>query len=186
MFLTSILIFLNWGTWIYAISVNKIIDASYGYFIFPILNVYLGYIFLKEKLNNKRILAISAVFLSSIYLLFNLDSFPWVGFLVAIFWSSYNLLRKKINVDTDVGLFIESIFILPIALVIAYLIYETGNHDFSYKQPLNILMFFFGWSYDCDSFISFHKRIRKNYNGYVWLNFFYNAHKSIFTWFFLL
>ena len=52
LFITSILIFLNWGTWIYAISVNKIIDASYGYFIFPILNVYLGYIFLKEKLNN--------------------------------------------------------------------------------------------------------------------------------------
>lgn len=143
LFLTGILIFLNWGTWIYAISVNKIIDASYGYFIFPILNVYLGYIFLKEKLNNKRILAISAVLLSSIYLLFNLDSFPWVGFLVAFFWSSYNLLRKKINVDTDVGLFIESIFILPMALMIAYFIYETGNHDFSYKEPLNILMLFF-------------------------------------------
>ena len=143
LFFTGILIFLNWGTWIYAISVNKIIDASYGYFIFPILNVYLGYIFLKEKLNNKRILAISAVFLSSIYLLFNLDSFPWVGFLVAIFWSSYNLLRKKINVDTDVGLFIESIFILPIGLVIAYFIFQTGNNDFSFEAPLNILMLFF-------------------------------------------
>jgi len=142
LFLTSILIFLNWGTWIYAISINKIIDASYGYFIFPILNVYLGYIFLKEKLNKKRILAISSVFLSSIYLLFNLESFPWVGFLVAMFWSSYNLLRKKINVDTDVGLFIESLFILPIGLVIAYFIYQTGNNDFSFKSPFNILMLF--------------------------------------------
>tara|TARA_Y100001970_G_scaffold256853_1_gene334981 strand:- start:1189 stop:2070 length:882 start_codon:yes stop_codon:yes gene_type:complete len=142
LFLTSILIFLNWGTWIYAISINKIIDASYGYFIFPILNVYLGYIFLKEKLNKKRILAISAVFLSSIYLLFNLDSLPLVGFLVAIFWSSYNLLRKKINVDTDVGLFIESLFILPIGLVIAYFIYQSGNNDFSFEAPFNILMLF--------------------------------------------
>ena len=44
LFFTSILIFLNWGTWIYAISINKIIDASYGYFIFPILNVFLGYL----------------------------------------------------------------------------------------------------------------------------------------------
>ena len=51
LFFTSILIFLNWGTWIYAISINKIIDASYGYFIFPILNVFLGYIFLNEKIN---------------------------------------------------------------------------------------------------------------------------------------
>ena len=95
LFLTGILIFLNWGTWIYAISVNKIIDASYGYFIFPILNVYLGYIFLKEKLNKKRILAISAVLLSSIYLLFNLDSFPWVGFLVAFFGALTIFLEKN-------------------------------------------------------------------------------------------
>ena len=47
LFFSSVLIFLNWGTWIYAVSINKIIDASYGYFIFPILNVLFGYIFLK-------------------------------------------------------------------------------------------------------------------------------------------
>ena len=142
LFLTSILIFLNWGTWIYAISTNKIIDASYGYFIFPILNVFLGYIFLKEKLNLKRKVSIAAVFLSSVYLLFNLNSFPWVGFLVAIFWSSYNLLRKIINVDTDVGLFIESLFILPIALIISFFIFKTGNNDFSFEIPMNIIMLF--------------------------------------------
>ena len=142
LFLTSILIFLNWGTWIYAISTNRIIDASYGYFIFPILNIFLGYVFLKEKLNLKRKVSIFAVLLSSIYLLFNLDTFPWVGFLVAIFWSSYNLFRKKISVDTDVGLFIESLFILPIALIISYFIYDTGNNDFSLNSPKNILFLF--------------------------------------------
>ena len=122
LFITSILIFLNWGTWIYAISINKIIDASYGYFIFPIFSVFLGYLFLKEKLNYKRKLSIFAVALSSIYLLFHLESFPWVGFLVAFFWCTYNLLRKKIKVDTDIGLFIESLFILPLALTIFYFI----------------------------------------------------------------
>ncbi len=144
LFITSILIFLNWGTWIYAISVNKIIDASYGYFIFPILNIFLGYIFLKEKLNLKRKLSILAVVFSSIFLLFNLDSFPIVGFLVAFFWSFYNLLRKKISVDTDVGLFIESLFMLPIALIVAYYIYLMGYNDFSYNYPVNILLLFFG------------------------------------------
>ncbi len=142
--LTSILIFLNWGTWIYAISVNKIIDASYGYFIFPILNIFLGYIFLKEKLNNKRKISIFIVIASSIYLLFNLESFPIVGFLVAFFWGFYNLLRKKISVDTDVGLFIESLFILPIALVSCYFIFKTGNNDFNFAHPINMLLLFFG------------------------------------------
>ena len=142
LFLTSILIFLNWGTWIYAISINKIIDASYGYFIFPILNVFLGYIFLKEKLNLKRKISIIAVIISSIYLLFNLNSFPLVGFLVAIIWSTYNLLRKKISVDTDVGLFIESLFMLPVALIISYFIYRTGNNDFNLLSPSNSLLLF--------------------------------------------
>ena len=142
LFFTSILIFLNWGTWIYAISINKIIDASYGYFIFPILNVFLGYIFLKEKLNLKRKISIIAVIISSIYLLFNLNSFPLVGFLVAIFWSTYNLLRKKISVDTDVGLFIESLFMLPVALIISYFIYRTGNNDFNLLSPSNSLLLF--------------------------------------------
>ena len=117
LFFSSVLIFLNWGTWIYAVSINKIIDASYGYFIFPILNVLFGSIFLKEKLNLKRKVSILAVILSAIYLLFNLESFPLLGFLVAFFWSTYNLLRKIINVDTDVGLFIESLYILPLALI---------------------------------------------------------------------
>ena len=144
LFFTSILIFLNWGTWIYAISVNKIIDASYGYFIFPILNIFLGYIFLKEKLNFKRKISIIAVILSSVFLLFNLDSFPTVGFLVAFFWSSYNLLRKKINVDTDIGLFIESLYLLPLALIVSYLIYKSGNNDFSLGNPLNSLMLIIG------------------------------------------
>ena len=142
LFVTSILIFLNWGTWIYAISINKIVDASYGYFIFPILNVFLGYVFLKEKLNIKRKISILAVIISSIYLLFNLNSFPWIGFLVAIFWSSYNLLRKKVNVDTDVGLFIESLFMLPLALIITFFIYKTGNNDFNLQLSINSLLLF--------------------------------------------
>jgi len=144
LFVTSILIFLNWGTWIYAISINKIVDASYGYFIFPILNVFLGYVFLKEKLNIKRKISILAVIISSIYLLFNLDSFPWIGFLVAIFWSSYNLLRKKVNVDTDVGLFIESLFMLPLALIITFFIYKAGNNDFNLQLSINSLLLFMG------------------------------------------
>ena len=140
LFITSILIFLNWGTWIYAISVDKIIDASYGYFIFPILNVFLGNIFLKEKLNFKRKVSILAVILSSIFLLFNLESFPLVGFLVAFFGSSYNLLRKKINVDTDVGLFIESLYIIPLALIVSYVIYKSGNNDFGINHPSSSLL----------------------------------------------
>ena len=54
LFISGFLIFINWGVWIYAIATDRIIDASFGYFIMPILSVMLGYFFFKEKLNKKK------------------------------------------------------------------------------------------------------------------------------------
>ena len=136
LFLSGLLIFINWAVWIYAISTNRIIDASFGYFIMPILSVFLGYIFFKEKLNKKRIFSISLVLLSILLLLiFNVKSLPWVGIIVGVSWAFYNLIRKKINVDTDVGLLIESLFILPFALISFYFVYKNGLNDFSLNNP---------------------------------------------------
>ena len=140
LFITSILIFCNWTAWIYAVATNRIIDASYGYFIFPILTVFFDYLFLKEKLNKKRVFSILIVVGSSVYLAFNLSMFPWIGILVAILWATYNLLRKLIKVETDIGLFIESLFILPIAVAVFYLIFQKGMNDFSLANPK--LMFY--------------------------------------------
>jgi chloramphenicol-sensitive protein RarD len=134
LFITSLLIFGNWSVWIYAVSANKIIDASFGYFIFPIISVFFGYLFLNEKLNLKRIISISLVIISTIYLFLKFSSLPWVGFSVAILWSLYNLLRKKINVETDIGLLIESLFILPIILVIFYLTISTNQNNFVFSD----------------------------------------------------
>ena len=61
LFFSGLLIFINWSVWIYAVATERIIDASFGYFIMPILSVLLGYIFLKEKLNKIRIFSVSLV-----------------------------------------------------------------------------------------------------------------------------
>ena len=141
LFISGFLIFVNWGVWIYAIATNRIIDASFGYFIMPILSVLLGYIFFKEKLNNKRIFSFTLVILSILYLIFvSLKSLPWVGILVALSWGFYNLVRKKVNVDTDIGLLIESVFILPIAIVAFYIIAVNGYNDFSLSDPPMMLI----------------------------------------------
>jgi len=58
LFFSGFLIFINWAVWIYAVATDRIIDASFGYFIMPIISVLLGYIFFKEKLNKRRILSI--------------------------------------------------------------------------------------------------------------------------------
>ena len=104
LFFSGLLIFINWAIWIYAIATNRIIDASFGYFMMPILSVMLGYIFFNEKLNKKRIISISLVVISILFLiLVSIKSLPWVGIIVALSWGFYNLLRKKISVDTAVS-----------------------------------------------------------------------------------
>ena len=131
LFFSGVLIFSNWAVWIFAVSTDRIIDASYGYFVMPIISVFLGYFFFKEKITNKVKLSISIVIISIIYLfLIDFKTIPWVGLLVAILWSVYNLVRKKINVDTDIGLFIESLFIFPFVLFAFYLITKNNLNDF--------------------------------------------------------
>ena len=146
LFFSGLLIFTNWAVWIYAVSTNQIINASFGYFIMPILSVFLGYIFFNEKLNTKRIIAIGLVLVSIFSLLiFSFQSIPWVGLTVALSWGFYNLLRKKINVDTDTGLLIESLFILPFAIVAFYMITINGFNDFGISNPsLSLLLLLAG------------------------------------------
>jgi len=131
LFICGILIVTNWFTWIYAVVTNRLVDASFGYYIFPILSVFFGIIFLREKYNRKKILAIGLIIISVILLLFNFQSTPWVGLIVAITWSTYTLIRKKIKVQTDIGLFIESIFMTPFAIIVFYLLSKDGNNFFS-------------------------------------------------------
>ena len=136
LFISGALIFINWAIWIYAVATERIIDASFGYFIMPIISVLLGKIFFKEKLNNKRIFSVILVIISILFIIFfNLKSLPWVGLIVAFSWAFYNLVRKKINVDTDIGLLIESFFIFPFALIAFYLIYKNGLNDFNLSNP---------------------------------------------------
>ena len=143
LFISGFLIFINWGVWIYAIATNRIIDASFGYFIMPILSVMLGYLFFKEKLNKKRIFSIVLVILSILFLIIvSIKSLPWVGLIVALSWGFYNLVRKKINVDTDVGLLIESLFILPFAMLAFYLIASKGYNDFQLSNPPMMLFIY--------------------------------------------
>ena len=135
LFISGFLIFINWAIWIYAVATERIIDASFGYFIMPIISVLLGYIFFKEKLNKKRIFSILLVIISILFLIFfSLRSLPWVGLIVAFSWAFYNLVRKKINVDTDIGLLIESLYIFPFAVIVFYLITKNGMNDFSFSN----------------------------------------------------
>ena len=117
LFFSGLLIFINWAVWIYAVSNDQIIDASFGYFIMPIVSVLCGNIFFREKISFKSKISIFLVCVAIFILLRNFNNVPWVGLIVAFSWAFYNVLRKLINVDTDIGLLIESLYILPLSLI---------------------------------------------------------------------
>ena len=134
LFFSGLLIFINWSVWIYAISVNQLVEASFGYYIFPILSVFFGNIFLKEVLNLKKKISIFIIFISIIYMMMFLDNIPWIGLIVAFSFSGYAVLRKIISVETDIGLFVESLFLIPIVFFIFYSLSINNEIVFSFSN----------------------------------------------------
>ena len=144
LFLSGLLVSINWGTWLYAVSVNRLLDSSLGYYIYPIISVFLGKIFLKEKLNKNQFIAVILVVISLIYFLLKLGELPWIGLTVAITFSIYGLIRKKIRVSSDIGLLIETLLISPIAIVLFVYLVNMNMNIFSTAEP--ILSFYLFWS----------------------------------------
>ena len=142
LFVSGLLIFTNWSTWIYAVWNNQVIDASFGYFIMPIISIFFGYFFYKEKLSKKGFFSVFIVLVSILYLLLtNIENIPWVGLIVAISWSVYNLLKKKVLIDTDIGLLVESLYLVPFVLIIFYFISQNNYNDFTISDPGLMVIF---------------------------------------------
>tara|TARA_Y100000996_G_scaffold396992_1_gene363601 strand:- start:855 stop:1727 length:873 start_codon:yes stop_codon:yes gene_type:complete len=143
---TGLLVSINWFTWLYSISINNMLDASLGYYIFPIFSVFLGRIFLKEKINRNKIIAIILVFISIFYLLLEFKNIPWIGLIVAITFSLYSLIRKKIDIPSDLGLLLETLLLSPIAIILFYFLVLNNTNVFSFNNPeLSFYLFFAGF-----------------------------------------
>ena len=134
LFISGFLVMINWLTWLYAISVDKLIDASFGYYIFPIFSVFFGIIFLKERYNKNKILAVILVFVSILYLIFQYNSLPWIGLTVAVSFSVYGLIRKKINIESSVALLIETLLLSPLAIIAFVYLMKLNLNIFSLNE----------------------------------------------------
>ena len=143
-FITGLLISINWFTWLYAVQTNNLLDGALGYYIFPILSVFLGFVFLKEKINKNQIISIFLVIVALVYLLLKLGQVPWIGITVAITFSLYNLIRKKVEVSSDIGLLIETLLISPIAIGIFIYLINIESNIFSINEP--VLSFYLFWA----------------------------------------
>ena len=144
LFITGLLISINWLTWLHAVKTDNLLDAALGYYIFPILSVFFGIIFLKEKYNRNKILSILLVVIALTYLIIKLGEAPWIGITVAITFSLYGLIRKKIKVSSDIGLLIETLLISPIAIGLFIFLFKNNINIFSLSEP--VLSFYLFWA----------------------------------------
>jgi chloramphenicol-sensitive protein RarD len=144
LFITGLLVSINWLTWLYAVKTNNLLDSALGYYIFPILSIFFGIIFLKEKYNRNKIISVLLVILALVHLLLKLGEIPWIGITVAVTFSLYGLIRKKIKVSSDIGLLIETLLISPIAIGFFILLIKNNTNIFSFNEPL--LSFYLFWA----------------------------------------
>ena len=142
--ITGLLVSINWYTWLYAVKTNNLLDSALGYYIFPILSVFLGVVFLKERYNRNKIISVLLVIVALIYLLFKLGEVPWIGIIVAVTFSLYGLIRKKIKVSSDIGLLIETLLISPIAIILFIYLIKNDSNIFSLNEP--VLSFYLFWA----------------------------------------
>ena len=124
---TALCLSINWGTFIWAIQAQRIADASLGYFINPLINVMLGRLFLGERMRPLQWLAIGVAFLGVNIELWTLGSVPWLGLTLAFSFGFYGLLRKQVSVPAAIGLWVETMLMLPIAgLFFVWLVNSDG------------------------------------------------------------
>jgi chloramphenicol-sensitive protein RarD len=107
----------NWFLFIWAVNNNHLLDASLGYYINPIFNVILGMIFFHERLRRNQLIAVGLALTGVIVQLIALGTLPIISLALASTFAIYGLLRKKLPVNSFIGLFIESVLMLPIALI---------------------------------------------------------------------
>ena len=142
--LAGCIIALNWGVYIYAVETNHIVEASLGYYINPLFNVLLGVFFLKEKLSRSQQLAVLSAFIGVGYITFDYGKLPWISIVLALSFSFYGLLKKKVNLDSMPALTVETLVVMPFALGFLFYSGASDNYPFFPSSIFLTLLLIFG------------------------------------------
>jgi chloramphenicol-sensitive protein RarD len=125
--ISATLLAVNWFMFIWAVNNGHLLDASLGYYINPLFSVALGVIFLGERLRPWQLFAVGLAFIGVMIQLFMVGSLPMISLALAATFGTYGLLRKTMPLDSFVGLLIESLMMLPIALIYWLMFLKTST-----------------------------------------------------------
>lgn len=136
--LAAILLSINWMTYVWAVNAGYIVETSLGYFINPLVSVFLGVLFLGEQLRRLQWIAIGIAATGVLYLAIKAGSFPWIALTLAFSFGFYGFLKKKTSVGAIQSLTIESAILFIPALL--YLIWCQAEGTGGFMQ--------YGWQSD--------------------------------------
>lgn len=138
--LSTILVSINWITYIWAVNHGHVVEAALGYYINPLIIIAFGVILLREKMRPLQWVAVGIAAVGVLVLTIDYGRLPWVAISLALSWGSYGLVKKKLNLGALEGLAIETLIsFIPYA---AYIIYlgQQGTGQFGHKPLLTILL----------------------------------------------
>lgn len=130
--LAAIFIAINWLVYVYATVTDNVNSAALGYYINPLLTVALGVIFLGERLRRLQVAAIGIVSVAVLVIGFGLGEFPWIALVLATSFGLYGLIKKRVggSVDAITGLTVETLILVPVALVALWWINDSEQQTF--------------------------------------------------------
>lgn len=126
----TVLVAVNWLTFIWAVNSGHVVEASLGYFINPLVSVALGALFLRERLRPLQAAAVAIACAGVGWRVWQLDSLPWIALFLAGTFGLYGLLRKRAPVEAASGLFIETLLVAPLALAWLVWVGQQGGLSF--------------------------------------------------------
>lgn len=139
---SAVLISINWLTYVWAVSVGRVVEASFGYFMNPLLNVLLGVVVLRERLRRMQWLAVALAALGVLYMTLRAGTPPFVALALALSFGTYGLIRKTVAVEALVGLAVETTLIVPLgaAYLLSCELAGAGAFAHADAQTLGLLM----------------------------------------------
>ena len=141
LFLASGLLTINWGVYIWSVTVNRVVEAALGYYITPLINVTFGVLLLREKLRPAQWIAVALAAAGVVILTLGYGSLPWIALVLAISWGSYSLIKKSLNLGALKTLSLETLFAFLPNLVFLLIIQGNGSAEFGSTWTISILLF---------------------------------------------
>ncbi|MBV5277984.1 MAG: EamA family transporter RarD [Campylobacteraceae bacterium] len=133
--LSALLVSTNWLVFIWAVSHNMLTEASLGYYINPLVSIALGIIFFKDRPRRWQQVAIALAFIAIVYQVVAIGSLPIVSLALAFSFAFYGLIRKKVNLPSVTGLYIETLILFPLAIL--YFIFLVSNGQNAFVFPFD-------------------------------------------------